>query len=268
MNLDHPHLSDLHQALGLADAPDLPPVRAADTARPVQALGWVPVRALSARHRGRILAHLLALSASDRYLRFGYSASDAQIAVYVDRLDFEQDEVFGIFNHRLEVVALAHLAHLPAHSAGPDEAAEFGVSVAAHCRGRGWGARLFDRAVLHARNRHVQRLVIHALTENAAMLRIVRRAGALVNYEGADARAQLTLPPENLASHLEALMEQHAAEFDYGLKLQVRRVDAWLQLLTNPGWAKALRAAEIPNLPELSPPGSTQARDPAMPPTV
>ena len=30
---------------------------------------------------------------------------------YVDMLDFEHDEVFGIFNRRLELIAMAHLAH-------------------------------------------------------------------------------------------------------------------------------------------------------------
>ncbi|MFN7727029.1 MAG: GNAT family N-acetyltransferase [Rubrivivax sp.] len=268
MNPDHPHLSDLHRALGLADDADQPAAPAVCDARPVQALAWVPVRALSERHRGRVLAHLLALPAADRYLRFGYSANDTQIAVYVDRLDFEHDEVFGIFNHRLEVVALAHLAYLPLPAGQHQASAEFGVSVAAHCRGRGWGARLFERAVLHARNRQVQQLVIHALADNAAMLRIVRRAGAQVRFDGADAQAHLTLPPENLVSHLEALMERQAAEFDYGVKLHVRRVDAWLQFLTNPTGALAPRHDHIPSLRERTPLGSTQPRDPALPPAV
>ena len=43
----------------------------------------------------------MALDASDRYLRFGFPATDAQIAKYVDMLDFDHDEVFGIFNRRL-----------------------------------------------------------------------------------------------------------------------------------------------------------------------
>ncbi len=268
MHPDHPHLNDLHQALGLDCAPVQPPKGAVEASRRVQPLAWVPVRALSARHRGRILAHLLALPAADRYLRFGYSANDAQIGVYVDRLDFERDEVFGIFNHRLDVVALAHLAYLPQRQAGDAAGAEFGVSVAAHCRGRGWGARLFDRAVLHARNRHVQHLVIHALAENAAMLRIVRRAGAQVRLDGADAQAQLTLPPENLVSHLEAMLEQQAAEIDYSVKLHVRRVDAWLQFLTSPPWAQGAADAAVPSLREPTPLGSTQPRDPAWPPAV
>ena len=82
------------------------------SARPFR---WVPIRSLSARHRPRIVAHLLALPDSDRYLRFGYAASDAQVARYADLIDFSHDEVFGIFNRRLELLAMAHLAMQPAH---------------------------------------------------------------------------------------------------------------------------------------------------------
>ena len=48
----------------------------------------------------------------DRYLRFGYIASDGHIGRYVDQLDFDHDEVFGVFNRRLDLVAMAHLAYL------------------------------------------------------------------------------------------------------------------------------------------------------------
>src|SRR4051794_15371801 len=72
---------------------------------------WVPIRSLGPRHRDRMVAHLIALDDRSRYLRFGYPATDAQIGRYVDTIDFEQDEVFGIFNRRLELIAMAHLAH-------------------------------------------------------------------------------------------------------------------------------------------------------------
>ena len=64
---------------------------------------WVPIRSLAARHRERIAAHLTQLGEHDRYLRFGYPATDAQIGNYVDMLDFERDEVFGIFNRGLHL---------------------------------------------------------------------------------------------------------------------------------------------------------------------
>lgn len=192
---------------------------------------WVPVRSLSARHRPRILAHLLALPAPDRYLRFGYVASDAQVAHYTDRIDFAHDEVFGIFNRRLELLAMAHLAMLQPASASSRPEAEFGASVLPKARGRGYGGRLFDHAVLHARNRHIDVLVIHALSENTAMLRIVRNAGASIERDGGDSQARLRLPPDDLLSHMDELVEGRAAELDYRLKVNARRVDDLIDVI-------------------------------------
>jgi RimJ/RimL family protein N-acetyltransferase len=194
----------------------------------LQDASHVPVRRLGARHRHRVLSHLLALQTDDRYLRFGHIASDEQVARYVAQLKFDRDEIFGIFNRRLELVAMAHLAY---HD--DTTAAEFGVSVQRRARGRGWGSHLFERAMLHARNRGIDTLIIHALAENAAMLHIARRAGAKVENHGSDALARLRLPPDTLASHVEALFNRQVAEIDYGLKRQARRLDAWWQFLVD-----------------------------------
>lgn len=215
--------------------------------------GWVPIRSLSERHRPRIVAHLLRLGERDRYLRFGYPATDGQIGHYVDRIDFDSDEVFGIFNRRLELVGMAHLASMG------ERQAEFGVTVDHAVRGRGWGARLFEHAVLHARNRGVDLLHVHALTENSVMLHIARAAGAQVEVDGPDAVARLRLPPEDLASHMEAIFEHQAAEWDYGLKLHARRVDAWLSFLQTgvmPPGSSALGPGE------MAPPVKSGARPP------
>jgi ribosomal protein S18 acetylase RimI-like enzyme len=195
-------------------------------------LAWVPIRSLSERHRPRILAHLLALDLNDRYLRFGYAAADDQIRRYVERIAFERDEIFGVFNRRLELIALAHLAYDPSADGEPQRpsAAEFGVSVNVRGRGRGLGARLFDHAVLRARNRGVDTIVIHALSENAAMLRIVRNAGAVVERTGVDAEAHLRLPPENYVSRRAGEMERQLGELDYQFKHGARQVDTLLDL--------------------------------------
>jgi ribosomal protein S18 acetylase RimI-like enzyme len=206
-----------------------------------RAFGYVPIRSLSPRHKPRALAHLLALEAGDRHLRFGYAAADEQIRRYVERIDFDRDEVFGVFNRRLQLVALAHLAYEPSTDgpAGRVSAAEFGVSVAVGARGRGYGSRLFDHAMLRARNRGVDTLVIHALTENVAMLKIVRRAGAQVESVGNDAEAWLRLPPESAISHVEALVEQRVGELDYqfkeGAQLAGERIDGLLREGHPPG---------------------------------
>jgi len=220
---------------------------AAPQPTPTPSWTWVPIRSLGPRHRGRITAHLLSLDVSDRYLRFGYPATDAQISKYVDMLDFEQDEVFGIFNRRLDLIAMAHLAHavtgLPG-AAGP--VSEFGVSVLPAVRARGFGRRLFEHAMLHARNRGVETLMIHALSENTAMLKIARNAGATVVREGTESDAWLKLPPDSLSSHVGEMVEEQAAELDYRLKVHALQVGGLLDALgeVKSSMAKATHVAE------------------------
>ncbi len=186
----------------------------------------VPIRSLGPAHRERIAQHLLALSPSDRYLRFGYSASDEHVRRYAAQLNFERDEIFGIYNRRLQLIAMAHLAYSTkdAHS----ECAEFGVSVLEHARGRGYGARLFDRAAMHARNAGVRMLFIQALSENTPMLNIARSAGALVRREGPESEAFLELPPASLDSRMAEVVEHQFAEFDYRLKHQAHQFWSFL----------------------------------------
>lgn len=183
--------------------------------------GLVPIRGLGPQHRERIRAHLLGLDGSDRYLRFGYAANDRQVDQYVDKLDFERDEVFGIFNRRLELIALAHLAY--GNPSAQPRNAEFGVSVVARARGRGYGARLFARATVHARNAGIGQMVIQALSENAAMLRIARKAGATVHRDGPEAEAFLALPPATIDSRVLQWWEAHIGETDYRLKRDSKR---------------------------------------------
>ncbi len=180
----------------------------------------VPIRSLGPAYRERIATHLLALDDADRYLRFGYKASDAQISRYVADLNFERDEIFGIYNRHLELVAMAHVAF--ATDAQHQQCAEFGVSVLKKARGRGYGRRLFERAVIHARNEGVDMMFIHALSENTAMLKIARNAGASVQRDGAESEAFLHLPPANIDSRMAALFEHQFAEMDYRIKRQAK----------------------------------------------
>lgn len=218
---------------------------AADPALPVRhrrrLWRFVPIRRLTERHRPGILKHLLGLDERDRYLRFGYPASDERICAFVQALDFQRDELFGIFNRRLQLVATSQLARLEVDMIGwdlpdgadapePEPMIEFAVSVSRHARGRGYGERLFAHAARHARNQGVLRLMIHALSENAAMLWIARKAGARVQREGGESEAWLELPPLSMASQVEELIADRASALNYRLKQQARQI----------GWALTL----------------------------
>jgi GNAT superfamily N-acetyltransferase len=195
----------------------------------------VPIRSLGENHRGRICAHLKALNAHDRYYRFGFPANDAQIEHYADSLNFERDEIFGIYNRRLELIATAHLAYSSEDRA--NAASEFGVSVLASARGRGFGKRLFERAMMHARNEGVQTMFLHVLSENTIMLSIARKAGAKVVRDGSESEAHLQLPPATVNSQITEMVEEHLAQANYQIKVQAQQFRGWLERLES-GWRK------------------------------
>lgn len=189
----------------------------------------VPIRSLTRDHLADIEQHLLALEPHDRYLRFGYAANDEQIRRYAAQLNFERDELFGIFNRKLQLIAMAHLAF----SVDPQltTCAEFGVSVSKAARGRGYGGRLFERAATKARNEGVSQLFIHALSENTAMLKIARNAGAVIERAGSESEAHLWLPPADFDSRVTELVDEQVALTDYHLKAQARQFWSVLSVL-------------------------------------
>jgi GNAT superfamily N-acetyltransferase len=155
--------------------------------------------------------HLLALGAEDRRLRFGASLNDAAVRAYLERIDFERDAVFGVFNDELHLIGAAHVARSDGH-------AELGVSVLPGHRGRGIGGALLARAHMRARNWGVHALFMHCLTENGAMMHLARKRGMEIVVESGEADAWLKLPPADASSHFGEVFAQRVALFDYALK--------------------------------------------------
>lgn len=202
----------------------------------------VPIRSLGENHRARIAGHLKALDAHDRYYRFGFSANDEQIDRYVAGLNFERDEIFGIYNRRLQLIAMAHLAY--SSDERLNACAEFGVSVLAQARGRGFGKRLFERAMMHARNQGVRMMFLHVLSENAVMLKIARHAGATVERDGSESEAHLVLPPATMQTQMTEMVEEHLAQANYQIKVQVKQFrDMLVRMQT--GWRSTSQGQQI-----------------------
>ena len=73
---------------------------------------------------------------------------------------------------------------------------------------------------MHATNDGVSLLFIHALSENAAMLKIARNAGARMERDGTESEAFLHLPQATLDSQVTELIEEQVAQTDYRIKVQ------------------------------------------------
>jgi RimJ/RimL family protein N-acetyltransferase len=217
-------ISGFTSAVGLPKCLDHPNV-AAQVIRPV-----IPIRALGANHRSRIFNHLLTLNTLDRYLRFGFAVQDAHIERYVTGLNFDADEIFGVFNRKLQLIGVSHSAYVINENS--KSIVEFGVSVSEASRGLGLGSRLFDRACLNATNSGVTLMHIHALTENTAMLAIIKNAGAHIEFDGKESESILQLPTATLDSHIMEILSEQIALGDYRIKHKASQFSKLLKVMT------------------------------------
>lgn len=179
---------------------------------------------LSRLQRGALLEHFLALGGEDRRLRFGVGLSDHGVRDYVERIDFDRDAVFGVFDDDMRLAGVGHLAR-------GDGFAELGVSVLPAHRGQGMGGALLARVHTHARNWGVPTLFMHCLSENGAMMHLARKQGMRIASERGETDAYLELSPGDPASIANALFADRVALFDYALKSQAhaarRLAAAW-----------------------------------------
>ena len=193
------------------------------------------VKELSRRARKRLLRHFLALSSGDRLLRFGSVLSDDLITRYVENIDFSRDTVFGVYDSKLRLLGVGHLAFAPREalpsvsaSTTKERVAEFGVSVDASARGMGVGSRLFERAAIRCRNVDIDTLYMHCLSSNKVMMHIAKKAGMAIHRDYGEADAYLKLPPANPASVLQEAVQEQVATLDYTLKANLRALLKWL----------------------------------------
>ena len=206
--------------------------------KPYTAGQAVPVRELHAGYRAEILHHLLQLNDEDRRLRFGTQTPDEVISHYVEHLDFNKDNVFGVFDDDLRLIGMAHLAYLP-ETKGQARAAEFGVSVLPEGRSQGLGTSLLQRSAVHSRNTRIETLYVHCLANNKAMMHLAQKAGMRVEYAYGDADAYLKLSPASPATIVEEAANEQWADLDYAMKANLKQSNqAWWWLLGRPGLAR------------------------------
>jgi RimJ/RimL family protein N-acetyltransferase len=160
------------------------------------------VHVLSVADRDALHQHFASLDTLDLRMRFGRTPDADWLRLYVDGIDFARDAVLGVRDGAV-IAGVAHVALF-------DGAAELGLSVLPSHRRLGIATALFDRGVLHARNRGIIELFIHCLSENQAMRRIARKADMRILVEGVDTDAWIELAPptpftlgqEQFARHL------------------------------------------------------------------
>lgn len=198
----------------------------------------IRIKELSERDRRHLLIHFLSLDDEARMMRFGIACNDDVVTRYVQKINFSQDAVFGVFNDALNLVGVGHLAYTP-RGAMPALAdvtecariAEFGVSVLAPYRSLGIGTRLLERAAMHCRNDDIDTLCINCLASNDAMVHIAARVGMTIHCNRGEVEALLKLPPANPVSILREALDEQVASIDLTVRTRTRALGRFLKIL-------------------------------------
>ena len=137
-------------------------------------------------NRADVRAHLLALDAADRALRFGVTSDADAVERYVARLDFERDVFLGARARDSALVGLAHVALV-------DGIADLGVSVSGHARRSGVAAALAHAALREAQRRGASEFRFDFVAGNAGMRRLARQLAMTVSRDGNEFLARRAL---------------------------------------------------------------------------
>ncbi|HET7730707.1 MAG TPA: GNAT family N-acetyltransferase [Usitatibacter sp.] len=186
----------------------------------------IPTVRLHALDRGALLHHFLSLDREDRRLRFGNPIADEGIEAYVKRIDFERDGLFAVHDDNLEMVAMVHVA-----IAG--KSAELGLSVLPGWRDKGYGNVLLRRAVVFLRNRAVDEVFVHCLSENGAMMHLARKNGMRIAYSGGESDARLVLDPATADSFIAEWLDDQRGLTLRNLRQGARNARALFGVVTN-----------------------------------
>jgi RimJ/RimL family protein N-acetyltransferase len=151
---------------------------------------------LCVRHMGpadlaAITAHFVGLSLADRELRFCQQRSDAQLAAYVQGLDFARDPVLGAFAQS-RLLGVCHLGFGPVRE-GVRPVAELGISVDLAERGLRVGAELVNAAFVAAVERDCADVYIYYVQHNHRMHGMCVRLGAEIERERGECTARIPL---------------------------------------------------------------------------
>lgn len=165
------------------------------------------IRRLWSSERGQVVDHLLRLSESDRYLRFGGRVADASVRAHAYGGDTLRRHFIGASVDGV----LRGVAELALIGQPPRLEAELAFSVESDYQGRGIGTELFRRMLVFARNRNVARVLIVTVPGNRRMRHIAGKFQLETRPVDGDMEGRLELVSPNYLSMLEEAVGEGGA---------------------------------------------------------
>lgn len=179
--------------------------------------GFPAVIQLNQNYSHLMKDHLLSLPIEDRRLRFYSAQSDVAVERYIENLNFDRDEFFGIFSKDLtKLVAFLHLAITKKDKSMIQ--AEIGISVDPTYRKKGYAKKLMSRVMNYCISRGIDVIVMECLKENKTMQNLAKSLDMKVTTEENQYVATTSLEDSSL-------IEKYAADSIEKVYKQISLID-------------------------------------------
>ena len=178
------------------------------------------IRELYEEESDKVQALLLGLSEQDRYRRFGRAMTDDALRQYAARIEWDESVLLGAFDAHAELAGILELADT-------GHACEIAIAVAPAHRAQGVGKALMDRALLKAKVRGRDKVLLLCRMDNEPMRRLARSAGLESTLEEGEVTGTLELPDAGLADVTEDATRDAIGNAAYATLLTTR---AWADL--------------------------------------
>jgi GNAT superfamily N-acetyltransferase len=161
-----------------------------------------------------LLSHLLQLDVEGLRWRFGYSANDTALEMYVDGIP-DTDYILGIRDaFTLQIVAAVHLA-----IDKDGNTAELGISTLKEYRRKGYAERLLRYTVDMLRNRNISTVYTVCLPDNQPLLRLLQKMNiTTITSNGGDKEARISIPMVGIDSIMHEVYNHRIVAIDTAMR--------------------------------------------------
>ena len=170
---------------------------------------YATVRRVLPHEYPKYRAHLKALDAESRTLRFASPITDYVIDKYCDKFEVEPSKhvLFVIENRKLEFIAIGHIAL--------DGGMELAFSVLKQHQGRGFGNLLMKRCIQYCRTHGILNGCMVCLSTNAAIRHLCKKYEISVENDHGESLAEIKLSPASLDTYVSETIDNNMSALDY-----------------------------------------------------
>lgn len=179
------------------------------------------LKRLSSFNRPQVLNHFLRLDQEIRSSRFFVPISDDSIAIYVNKIDF-QNGIFGIFNEELEIIGLGECVFFKESN---KSTAEVAFTVEKQYQRNGLGNKLMKRVVQYANSQDIHELHMYCISSNQAILHLAKKYNLIPQYDGTEISG-IVKTPDILPffSNINEQFEETIATFELAVSFQKKLI--------------------------------------------